>query len=426
MFNRTGDTTDEITIDFSYTTHIHEDHVFGIQRLKNAGYAIDEAYRPPGARAKRDVKGGVKSTVLDNYYAALSDHGIEPDDIQEVTTGDEILREGDVALTAISPPATSESIEFDHPETGESCEYGCEKANPNSAACQYDGPHDSYLFMGDIENKPDHDAEAWLVKQHQEDEINLDADVLVAGHHGSNNTTSRLLLETVDQDWTMISADSTYHPATETLRDLQAANDSGLCVSGINCRTAFTDGLPPTPTNPAAPTQPWRIDQEKHASTWSEIVGQERTKNEKLREDKKELEEENREQAETIEDQQQAIEEKDEGIEAFRAESERSIVTGVRDRLASAIGRTEPSHQDDAATPIEDTDTSIRPSDTSNEWNYASPENVEVSKGKVGGNAEEDVSANTRADTSINTAESDDVRSKQDDTDEHLGNGSSV
>lgn len=131
---RWTDTNDtEGTIDFLHTTHIHDDHVGGIQQLKNAGYVIGETYRPNTDRFTEDVKGGVNSNFLEEYYIALSEHGIESHDIQEITTGDEILQEGEITLTALSPPATSESIEFEHPVTGESCEYGCKKANPNSA-----------------------------------------------------------------------------------------------------------------------------------------------------------------------------------------------------------------------------------------------------------------------------------------------------
>jgi glyoxylase-like metal-dependent hydrolase (beta-lactamase superfamily II) len=143
LFGQTSDENTEVSIDFLHTTHIHQDHVGGIRQLSDAGYVIDEAYQPPESRVEVDegIDDGVNPTVLGSYYAALSDHGIDPDDIQEVTTGKEIFREGDVALTALSPPATIESVEFDHPVTGEPCEYGCEKANPNSAACRYDGPH---------------------------------------------------------------------------------------------------------------------------------------------------------------------------------------------------------------------------------------------------------------------------------------------
>jgi FtsZ-binding cell division protein ZapB len=182
--------------------------------------------------------------------------------------------------------------------------------------------------MGDIENKPDHDAEAWLIEQHHDGAINLDADVLVMGHHGSNNAGNRPLLETVDQDWTMISADSTYHPATETLRTLQVATDSGVCVTGSHGRTTFTGDLPPTPTNTDTPTEPWRIDQEKHASTWSEIVEQEQTEKEELKTDKESLKEQNKE----LEEKYEQLKEDKEHLAAQRDTS-----PTIMDRIRSTV-----------------------------------------------------------------------------------------
>lgn len=143
---------------------------------------------------------------------------------------DEIFQEGDISLTALSLPPTTETTEFEHPVTGELCTYGCERANPNSAACRYNGPEHSHLFMADIEDVNEHAAEAWLIAQHHAGNIDLDADVLIPAHHGSNNVTNPPFLDTTQPKWVLISADSST-PPTETLRNLQAYGPNGVYVT---------------------------------------------------------------------------------------------------------------------------------------------------------------------------------------------------
>jgi competence protein ComEC len=228
---------DDTTIDHFVATHIHDDHVAGLRRLCDEGTSIQQAYQPNPSRFELGADGGVDPNVLEEYLENLSGQGIDNQDIEYLTTGDEILDEDDISLTVLTPPATGENITFMCPSTGTPCEYGREKANPNGIACRLDGPTVSCLFMGDLENDDGHNAERWVVAQHDdvESEVDLSADVLYIGHHGSNNATTDAFLDRVDPDHVVISSrlindhittgnryDS--HPHDQTLKRLHERN----------------------------------------------------------------------------------------------------------------------------------------------------------------------------------------------------------
>jgi glyoxylase-like metal-dependent hydrolase (beta-lactamase superfamily II) len=107
MDGRTAaDRTDPKTIDRLVTTHIHADHVAGIRHLNDAGYSIEETHQPNASRYDvGDEDGRVQPKVFQGYLEALSDHGIDLQDINQHTSSDEIFHEDDVSLTALSPPA---------------------------------------------------------------------------------------------------------------------------------------------------------------------------------------------------------------------------------------------------------------------------------------------------------------------------------
>lgn len=164
------DETISKTINYFIATHIHRDHVTGLQELKDAGYSIEQTYQPNANRYEIGKDGRVKRSVLLDYFEALSEHGFEPEDIKYLSTGDEIFQEGETSLTALSPPPTDEELSFTRPSTGRKCAYRPEKANPNGVVCQLSGPEISCLFMGDMENDAAHNAESWLVFQHDRGE----------------------------------------------------------------------------------------------------------------------------------------------------------------------------------------------------------------------------------------------------------------
>ena len=100
---------------------------------------------------------------------------------------------------------------------------GSKNLSANNHSCvirvQLDGY--SVLLMGDLEKK----AESLLVKIYGRE---LDSDILVAGHHGSKNATSRRLLNVVSPDVVIFSAgykNRFNHPHPNTV---SRVNDAGI------------------------------------------------------------------------------------------------------------------------------------------------------------------------------------------------------
>lgn len=90
----------------------------------------------------------------------------------------------------------------------------------------------SFLFMGDAEWEEENDL--------LESRVELSADVLRVGHHGSNTSTSELFLSAVAPDYAVISVgkDNSYnHPDDETLErliklgcDIKRTDHSGTII----------------------------------------------------------------------------------------------------------------------------------------------------------------------------------------------------
>lgn len=200
--------TDRRTIDYFIATHLHPDHIAGIQSLYDEGYAIQRAYLPNTARCELGREGGVMRDVFNEYIAALSAHGIAPRDIEQVATGDVIFREGEASMDVFAPPATERVLEFDHPATGDACEFHPGNVNANGMVCMFTASNSSILFMGDVRDRDGTHAESWLVAKHHDEEsaIDLNASVLCPGLHGSEHATRPPFLDVVSPEQVFFSA----------------------------------------------------------------------------------------------------------------------------------------------------------------------------------------------------------------------------
>ncbi len=92
--------------------------------------------------------------------------------------------------------------------------------NDNSVVCRLDFQDVAFLFTGDAETA----AEERLLKR----DVNLAADILKAGHHGSRTSTTQSFLDAVSPTYAVIQAgeDNRYgHPHDAVLRRL---NDAGV------------------------------------------------------------------------------------------------------------------------------------------------------------------------------------------------------
>ncbi|MFC6960733.1 ComEC/Rec2 family competence protein [Halocatena marina] len=201
--------TKNIPIETFVLTHIHDDHVRGVGALHDHGYEIQNVVEPAEHRyEERDPdtgkpRKGVKEAVLETYLYELEQHGIET--IKQVSVGDFLTSDYDNQVVA--PPHESGKLEFTSPATGRKNTLKATGANANSIAFKTEGEQ-SMLFMGDVEDTGGLNGESWLMHQHDSDEndVDLNADVLILAHHGSNNATSGEFLDRVDPDITVISS----------------------------------------------------------------------------------------------------------------------------------------------------------------------------------------------------------------------------
>ncbi|MFW6269566.1 MAG: helix-hairpin-helix domain-containing protein [Bacillota bacterium] len=127
------------------------------------------------------------------------------------------------------------NIPFDTPRKGDSIEFGegeltFEVLHPQGDVEEYDLNNSSivlrlvydrisFLFTGDIER----DVEQEIVESNQ----NIETNVLKVGHHGSDTSTSDVLINEIDPQVAIIQVgeDNNYgHPANETLEALENNN----------------------------------------------------------------------------------------------------------------------------------------------------------------------------------------------------------
>jgi hypothetical protein len=146
------------------------------------------------------------------------------DNIYHASEGSEYSIGEDTDIRILAPPDTEDSADVPRAATGADVNFKPINANENGAVFKTEGER-SALFMGDVQNDSHHYAESWLIQQHDdpENDIDLDADVLFIGHHGSDNATSKEFLDRVDPEIAVISSDFAEeynHPHDEVLKNL--------------------------------------------------------------------------------------------------------------------------------------------------------------------------------------------------------------
>lgn len=174
-------------IDHMILTHPHDDHVHGLNDVLDR-YEVGIVYHS-----------GVLHTVS-SYIAWLQkliDYGIE----QKIITEPEIVTlSDDLRLTFLAPIEDFSGQRVDH-------------LNNTSLVVRLEYKNISFLFTGDMEEE----LEADLL----EEGLITHANVLKAGHHGSNTSSSQDFVDNVRPEIVLISAgvDNQYHhPHGRTVR----------------------------------------------------------------------------------------------------------------------------------------------------------------------------------------------------------------
>ena len=172
-------------LEYVVGTHPHEDHIGGMDDVIN-NIDVNEIML---------TKSEYTNSTYEDVLSAAKEHNVK--EIYPATG--EIFSLGDAVFT-IMAPNRSDYLEVNNESLVIKMTYG----------------NVSYLFCGDAEIESEYDM--------VENGVDLSADVIKLGHHGSNTSSSQMILKTVKPSYAIISVgkDNSYgHPAAEILNRLK-------------------------------------------------------------------------------------------------------------------------------------------------------------------------------------------------------------
>lgn len=182
-------------IDYLVATHPHADHIGGMTAVIKE-FEIDKVYMPKVTHTTK---------IYEDLLLAIKEKGLK---ITPAHAGLDILDQNGLQVTFAAP-----------------CSSNYDSLNNYSAVVKIQYGSTSFLLTGDAEE---------ISEQEMLDEgMDLQADVLKVGHHGSSSSTTPAFLKSVAPKYAVISAgaENKYgHPHQETLDHLA---DAGVIV----CRT---------------------------------------------------------------------------------------------------------------------------------------------------------------------------------------------
>lgn len=171
-------------LDYIIATHPHADHIGNMATIiKN--FQVDNFYAP---------KASTTTKTFENMVNALKNKNLK----MTVPKVGDSLTIGDAKLTFLAPNSDK-----------------YEDLNNYSIVCKLKYGNTSFLFTGDAEDVSEGEI---LQKQ-----LDIQADVLKVGHHGSHSSTTQEFLDKVNPTYAIISCgkDNDYgHPHKETLDKL--------------------------------------------------------------------------------------------------------------------------------------------------------------------------------------------------------------
>jgi len=198
-------------LDYVIGTHPHSDHIGGLPEIIQS-FDIGKVIAPK-------ISGEMTHTTktYKNFLSAVKDKGLK---LTPATVGEEYQLDENTVLKILAPLSDYDSL------------------NNYSIVCMVTHGENKFLFMGDAEK----DAEGDLL----ETNADIDADVLKAGHHGSNSSSTMKFLSAVYPLSTVVSvgADNSYnHPSEKAIqrilkysKDIYRTDLQGniICISDGN------------------------------------------------------------------------------------------------------------------------------------------------------------------------------------------------
>ncbi len=176
------------TLDYVVATHPHEDHIGSLDDVIN-NFDVGNVWMPKKSASTR---------VFSDLAQAISNKGLKA---KQPEVGSSI-KLADVNITVLAP------VRDDYTDT-----------NDWSIGLKVEYKNNSFILTGDAESTSESDI--------LETNLNLKADVLKAGHHGSSTSTSEQFLAKVNPTYAVISlgeGNSYGHPHIETLQKFKDNN----------------------------------------------------------------------------------------------------------------------------------------------------------------------------------------------------------
>lgn len=174
---------------YVFATHAHEDHIGGIDKVIS-NFEVEKVIFPKTISTTKTYERFIDSVIAKNLKLTVP------------IVGEKYVLDQDVILEILAPNSE---------------EY--EEQNNYSIVLKLTYNNVSYLFTGD--------AEILSENEMLENNLNLKADVLKVGHHGSSTATSAKFLDEVSPKYAIISLakDNEYnHPHTSVINRLSLRN----------------------------------------------------------------------------------------------------------------------------------------------------------------------------------------------------------
>lgn len=176
------------SIDYLLITHQHDDHMGGAAEIINH-YSVSNVMMP-----QLSEENAVTSLTYDDLIKAISENNVNP---EAVSYGDSFML-GSALVEIFSPMQQDDNI------------------NNMSVVTKITYGNTSFLFTGDSEKE--------IEKQLLRTGVDISADVLKVGHHGSNTSSTENFLSAVNPDYAIISSgrDNTFgHPTVSTIEKFE-------------------------------------------------------------------------------------------------------------------------------------------------------------------------------------------------------------